>query len=57
MSASKQWVQLVLFTDSIWGRSELTVFVGEDDVATAAMEWRNEGRWTATQGHREAIRH
>ena len=42
MSASKQWVQLALSTDSIWGRSALTVFVGEDDVATAAMEWRNE---------------
>ena len=41
-TAPKQWVQLAVFADSIWGRSELTVFIGEDDAATASMEWRNE---------------
>jgi hypothetical protein len=41
-AAPKQWVQLAVFVDSIWGRSELAVFLGEDDTATASMEWRNE---------------
>lgn len=41
-AAPKQWVLLAVAADSTWGRSELTVFVGEDDAATASMEWRDE---------------